>query len=216
MIGARINNPDRGSVFIDENYSNLCLREKRTFQIPAGDSSVAFNTSCGLVAFSGGPFKVGQVDQNGGQAVFTFFAWETVSLTAYVLDYSSMGPQRYYEEPFGLRIRNPSDGSIVFDSRNKYIKVIDLIYSLNNDEIQEPPDKRYNTEIAVIQGYIPYRNFAAGTSEGTGFYQIVWYFVETDGGNFYVRTESTGGPSGQTYANIQTDYSFLILDVSDF
>jgi hypothetical protein len=137
MAGFKLNRPD-GSVAIDSNYFNLALRQKGSLvlsNVPnsstpsfkngamavAGDQCIiAYRSSHPVVVFTGRrngnilEFTFGGMSNNGNINV----DWWLFDLPQYALQYASGGK---------MIVRRPSDGVTVFDSRNKYLKVMDFV-----------------------------------------------------------------------------------------
>ena len=78
MIGARITNPAKGTVVIDQNYSNLCLRSFERFQINGSGQYAtiqkAFTSTVGVVAFAEGNVFVGNISRSGSTCTYTLAA----------------------------------------------------------------------------------------------------------------------------------------------
>lgn len=223
MIGARITNPAKGTVVIDQNYSNLCLRSFERFQINGSGQYAtiqkAFTSTVGVVAFAEGNVFVGNISRSGSTCTYTLTAVPGTWVKAYVFDVSQYG-QRYYDNPLGVRIRNPISGQIMFDSRIKYLKLVDFIqgegtagHSLNR---QYP-----GRNIAAIQGLAFATWFVAGVSGGGPVFDVnVWASMRANGNSFVTTQEQTQvnaapptvGPTSAT----QPHWNYLIIDVTDF
>lgn len=131
-----VNRPD-GTVAIDSNYHNLALRQKGrlvisnqpngntphfrsgTLVVPGDQAIIAYRADAPAAMYRG--FR------SGGNYQYTFAGvknapinldWWLFDLPQYALQFVSGGK---------MIVRRPTDGAVVFDSRNKYLKVMDFV-----------------------------------------------------------------------------------------
>jgi hypothetical protein len=139
----KLNRPD-GSVAIDANYFNLGLRQSGSLvlsntpnpNVPASkNGSITVSTDQAIIAYRAShptALVVGKV--SGGQTTFTFLGvnangnisvdWWLFDLPEYAMSFSSAGK---------MIARRPQDGRVAFDSRKKYLKVLDFFAGVSGD-----------------------------------------------------------------------------------
>lgn len=122
-------------VIIDQNYTNLCLRQKVTYtqstQVP-GESNykLLFTINCtrkGILAFRSISNFTGVVwftQISDTQKTVTLYSYYPITLDVFVFD----DPQFAIKSgSVGLRIKNPTTGEWTFDSRCKYMRILGYI-----------------------------------------------------------------------------------------
>ncbi|MGE8045134.1 hypothetical protein ACQKO6_13095 [Pseudomonas monteilii] len=143
MAGFKLNRSD-GSVAIDANYSNLALRQKGSVVlnqvknqtnpgVKSADVVVASDQS--IIAYrSNYPCVLMYANRSGGTISYGFSGTQTESQMGaplivdwWLFDLPSYGLQ--YASGGKLIVRNPNNGQTVFDSRNKYLKIMDFVTS---------------------------------------------------------------------------------------
>ncbi|MBF8781019.1 hypothetical protein IV505_14980 [Pseudomonas fulva] len=137
MAGFKLNRPD-GSVAIDSNYFNLALRQKGSLVLSSvpNPNTPGFKTGTMTVAGDQAiiayrceqPVAMYSARKVGGAFEFIFGGtntsgsinvdWWLFDLPQYALQFASGGK---------MIVRRPTDGAVVFDSRNKYLKVMDFV-----------------------------------------------------------------------------------------
>lgn len=129
-IGARIRQGDGSLIQIDPFYENLCLKTNGVvqttsyFQASSATVQVAGCNRPMIAVYCANAFVgVKSVTQSGNT-----YTWELVSnLVGAVINYwifdTTDVAQMAFVTTKGLRIRNPNDGRVVFDSRYKYMRV---------------------------------------------------------------------------------------------
>ncbi|MBZ5489134.1 hypothetical protein HW452_16565 [Halomonas aquamarina] len=207
---------------IDENYSNLCLRSYERFQINGSGQYVTiqrtFTTTSGVVAFSEGDVFVGSVTRNGDRTTYNLTAKPGTWVRAYIFDTSEYG-ERYYNDAIGMRIRNPNTGRVVFDSRNKYLRLVDFIQGDGTSGHNQ--NKQYaGKNLAAIQGSAFATWFVAGSGEFGPFFSVnVWASMRASGDRFVTSQEQTQinapPPVGRRSAT-QPNWNYLLIDTSNF
>lgn len=128
--GFRAVNQGTGFVQIDGTYKNLCLRSKGTISVStnyggAYRAEVTLPSNNAIVAFSGGNFSLSWVTKVSGQIQVRLITDQPRTITYYIFDDPANG--QTYNINYGLIVRNPSTGETVFDSRKKYLKILDTI-----------------------------------------------------------------------------------------
>ena len=142
MAGFKLQRPD-GSIAVDANYFNLGLRQTGRVRTTLNGGNTpnirgatfTVNTDQAILAFRApSPVGVTHAVVSGGTTTYYLFGfsqeqqdfdidWWLFDLPAYALQYTSGGK---------LIVRRPTDGVTVFDSRNKYMKVMDFYLDNSN------------------------------------------------------------------------------------
>ncbi|WP_295573795.1 hypothetical protein [uncultured Stenotrophomonas sp.] len=138
--GARIRNEGGSLVQIDPLYENLALRDKGsvvTVQLGASGRE----SFCGIATIQmagcnepliavkcDGVFVALRKRTKSG----TTYTWELITSTPvttvqyWVFDTTDVA-QMAFAIPHGMRVRNPNNGRVVFDSRYKYMRILSMI-----------------------------------------------------------------------------------------
>ncbi|AIR90764.1 hypothetical protein [Pseudomonas cremoricolorata] len=134
MAGFRVCRPD-GSVAIDADYFNLALRAKGSLSLASGgEQSLWWGTLSvqgdqAIIAYRAEhPVAVNRGVRKEGRFEYLFQGihssgpiavdWWLFDLPQYAQHFATAGK---------MLIRRPSDQQLVFDSRNKYLKVMDFV-----------------------------------------------------------------------------------------
>ncbi|WP_312400866.1 hypothetical protein [Stenotrophomonas indicatrix] len=139
-IGARIRSEDGSLVQVDPQYENLCLRDKGVVRTEAfGTNGASRNAGVATIQLSGcnepllmvrcaGVF----VGLRSRDKVGATYSWQliasspVVDVEYWVFDTTNVAQMAFVTSK-GLRIRNPDDGRVIFDSRYKYMRVLKWI-----------------------------------------------------------------------------------------
>ena len=139
-VGARIRNEGGSLVQIDPFYENLCLREKGVVRTAAfGASGSASNAGVATIQLAGCNEPLLMVRCDGvfvglryRNQVGSTYTWQLITSSAvvdveyWVFDTTDVA-QMAFVMSRGLRIRNPNNGRVVFDSRYKYMRILSMI-----------------------------------------------------------------------------------------
>lgn len=139
-VGARIRNEGGSLVQIDPLYENLCLREKGVVRTSAfGASGAAANAGVATIQLAGCNEPLLMIRCNGvfvglrsRNQVGGTYTWQlitsspVVDVEYWVFDTTDVA-QMAFVTTKGLRIRNPNNGRVVFDSRYKYMRILSMI-----------------------------------------------------------------------------------------
>ena len=220
-LGVRIRNADSSLVQIDPLYQNLALKQSgiaRTSHFsespyaPATTGSVTIQSSgCNepiiIIKCDGVFVGLRSRSQSG-----TTYTWQLISSVAvvdiqyWIFDTTDVA-QMAFNSPFGMRIRSPIDGKIVFDSRYKYMRILSVINTSAGTA-----EQTYNTPIQSGFG-VGFGNASLSTAVaggpvsggGGGFFQVevhVSGFMTTSSGEVKSRlislisftNQGTGNP----------------------
>ena len=136
-IGARIRQGDSGLIQIDPEWECLCLKEGPvTISVPAGGSgdpigkTTITSTGCNepIIALACGSSFVGVLSKTQSGTTFT---WQIVtrdigaSVTYWIFDTTDVAALQF-PVSYGMRIKKESNGRVVFDSRYKYMRILQL------------------------------------------------------------------------------------------
>lgn len=158
---------DAGTILIDENYKNISMKDKRTVTIGAAGAPQLFGANQFTVAScvspvvfiqcsTGGCFVSG-VTVSGGTATITVRGPAGVSVTVFTFDEPTVGS-------FGLQVYNAS-GQVVFDSSNKYARVVDVVSGTTAQIVKTYTSGRTYAVAYLKKGSRQQRQF---TSSGCG------------------------------------------------
>lgn len=223
-----------GFVQIDSTYKNLALRETGT--VVSGGAAVGstgwyaatLTTSAGtspVIAFRcSSPCFIRYSAASGGTRTYYFMCYGSgVSVQYWIFDDPAgiTGSGTY-----GLVVNNAS-GAKVFDSRMKYMRVIDTLSGTSSYATGDPLvngfSRSYAGTPAVVQGqlYSQIINQAVGTAPVFTISSIWLAAAATTSGNTVtwktenpntVQSQTSVVPQSQQHAN----YDYLVLDVSNF
>jgi hypothetical protein len=148
---------------IDGTFKNLAVRERGSVvsggaQMGTGWYYATLTTTAGstpIVAFrSSGPCYLRRTQRSGGSVTYTFHCQGAgVTVWYWIFDDPLLSP---VSGNWGLRINNAS-GSPVFDSRAKYMRVLDMLSSPGslNDPIDSGIQRSYpGASPALMQGQL--------------------------------------------------------------
>ncbi|BBP95976.1 hypothetical protein BSFA1_11050 [Burkholderia sp. SFA1] len=220
-----------GNLQIDSTFKNLGLREKGTTRSggsPAGNMGwywATVTTSVGnapMIAFrSSSKCYLRYSSISGSQITYWFHCLGTgVTVQYWIFDDPSLAT---LSGNYGLQVFNAS-GSKVFDSRTKYMRVIDSISAAGSsgDALDNGFTRSYSGTPAVVQGQLRTRitNTAAGSPPNMTIVTVMFApAVSFSGGDVSWKTETvvtvnTTGQSGVPEGQARTAYDYLVLDVS--
>ena len=227
MPGFRLNRPD-GSVAIDSNYFNLALRQKGSLvlsNIPNpgtpsfknGAMTVA-GDQCIIAYRSSHPVVIFTTKRNGGALELTFGGmsnkgnvsvdWWLFDLPQYALQYTAAGK---------MIVRRPSDGATVFDSRNKYLKVMDFLSPTST--VTER--RSYPKLPAVVMSNYSWTNTSVGINAGNQtLVRRSAFMARAEGNDILFGGEITGmeiyDSEFPKWAHSGGKPDLLIVDVQDY
>ncbi|MET0934961.1 MAG: hypothetical protein ABWX83_03170 [Luteibacter sp.] len=221
-----------GGIQIDQTYRNLALRAKGSF-VPG-------------TAWNNGKWRLGTITVNGNSPVL---AWRCASPAAMVQASRSGNSITYtfiiaanggaidwylFDEPaygsatgdLGIRIRNPSTGVVVFDSRMKYMRIVGTV-SGDFTSLAPPAGGSYSGAPAIVTGNSPYSYLvqtigAPGGPPPYPWIDLVNYVMASvSGGNVAWTRQATDGvqhPANQNAnsPSSQFNYNYLVIDVAGF
>ncbi len=227
MAGFKLNRPD-GSVAIDSSYFNLALRQRGSLELSsipnpgtpgfksggmtlAGDQPIlAYRSSQPVVMFTakknGGmlDFSFGGINQNGNISI----DWWLFDLPQYAMQYASGGR---------MIVRRPTDGATVFDSRNKYLKVMDFV----SPESIAAQRRSYAKLPAVVMSNYSWGSVSVGVNAGNQtMVRAEAFMARADGNDIVYGGETT---SMEIYNSQHPKWAYsggkpdlLIIDVQDY
>jgi hypothetical protein len=221
-----------GGIQIDQTYRNLAMRAKGSFSPGTawnnnkwrfGQITVTGNTPV-LAWRCNSPCAMVYATRAGASITYTFIvAATTGTVEWWLFDDPAFGVAT---GPHGIRIRNPSNGVVVYDSRMKYMRVVG---TLNGDfgALVAPNNGSYaGGSTAVITGNAAYQYISNLVSQAGSppfpWTDFVFYPMATVSGGDVVWTvqqsDPVTHPASQAFQNgtQQNAYSFLFVDVSNF
>ena len=227
MAGFKLNRPN-GTVAIDANYFNLALRQKGSLVLsnvpnastPAfknGGITVAGDQA--IIAFrSDRPCALFEARRNGGTYSYVFAGqnangninvdWWLFDLPQYALQFATSGK---------MIVRRPGDGAVVFDSRNKYMKLLDFVQYAS----QVYARNSYPKTPAIIMNNRAWSQTAAAINGGNNtLVQMTSSMAYTEGNAVLFGGEITSLSIQDSQAP-KFSYSggkadFLVIDVQDY
>jgi len=158
-LGVRVRNSS-GFIQIDGNYRNAALVAKHVIT-PTGSANQngMYYTSLTITAIN--PFLVGYtgntnndmsisfVSRTGNSWSFHIFTRTLAAVEIYHFD--NMSIAQVANVNVGIRIRNVNTGEVVFDSRCKYMRVIDTEFGFDDLNFQ-PTSRAYTVaKVGVLQ-----------------------------------------------------------------
>lgn len=195
VIGARIRNEGGSLIQIDSSFECLCLKAGGiSISVPSYTFPGTGGATVGKTFVSEGGCAepiIALLCSNGAVGVLSkvqsgnSYTWEIVTsvpgatVTYWVFDNTSVSAMAFNINK-GLRIKNPNNGSVIFDSRYKYMRIVKLI---DNDVVSGVV-----TESAGIAS-----GFAVAISESGLYFQIVGGYV---GGPPNWRIQRVAGVAG--------------------
>ncbi|SAK71373.1 hypothetical protein AWB80_03814 [Caballeronia pedi] len=219
-----------GNVQIDSTFKNLALREKGTLTSGGSEQGntgwyfASVTTAVGtspIIAFRSSAKCYLRYSAISGSQITYFFHCQGsgVAVQYWIFDDPSLATM---SGNYGLQVFN-NVGSVVFDSRTKYMRVIDTLSSpgsITGDPIDSGISRSYSGTPAVVQGQLRYiiSNNAVGTPPNVSVISVLTVpAVSFSGGAVTWKadnpatTQFTGNvPEGQNH----TPYDYMVLDVS--
>ncbi|RAU43418.1 MULTISPECIES: hypothetical protein [unclassified Pseudomonas] len=221
-----------GNVLIDDTYQNLALRASGQvttaptnipglsqffLTLPSDQGVLAFRCAnpCSIfnVTYANGNATY-QLCTTGGNAVVSYWQFDLPQYTAAPLNWPK------------LIVRNPVNGSLIFDSRLKYMRVLDFIEMSIDDGNPNPYQPVYagrlpavieskrawnmvsqilpGTPTIAVGGYSG--SFASTPSTQVNIYKNQEYYTYNDR-----PANSDGYPAASSYQS-----AYMIVDVSNF
>lgn len=233
-VGLRIRNASN-VVQIDSNFQNLALRQQGSVvsaATPTGGTGWSWATitvpASGVVAYRcAAPCYILDSSPSGGTRTVTFWVKGlSVTVAWYLFDTADLGQS--YGGTVGLRVRNPA-GAVAFDSRMKYMRVIDqLSGGAPTGAVNETHTYASTTLPALVQGQARYiANLIPLVGSGPGGASPVQYVFQACAGSMSgaVVTIADGNPGAHTYdssatmpaglATAQYYFDFMVIDVAN-
>lgn len=233
--GLKVWNKD-GFVQIDGTYRNLGLRAKGSVYSGGVSSSTGFfiasvtlPAAAPMLAWRAtAPTVQRQIVQSGAQITYYFECQGSgVRVDYWLFDFPdfSIMPGNY-----GLRVWN-AGGEVVFDSRAKYMRVVDSLQALGAGAVGDPIDngisRAYSVgTIAVVQSLLRYDISSNPIEPGPKPRYLSIYKaagVRFDGvaaltyGMYIVNSiEYESGDTSAPPPQAQSGYGYLVLDVSNY
>lgn len=152
MIGARIRQGDGSLIQIDPNWECLGMKQAGitttapSYTVPSGDTvgrttiSVAGCNEPILALFCSSAFiGVMSKSQSG-----TTYSWDIVtnipgaSFTYWIFDTTDVAQIQFLTTK-GLRIRNPANNRVIFDSRYKYMRIVQIVNATAGTSSSDQP-----------------------------------------------------------------------------
>lgn len=160
--GLRVKNAN-GFVQIDGTYANLALVEKLTLSASTqggGPNNVIWSVTRDFTGYTNPAIALSPPSNVSvcwsGQLVgstlrVTFWATSAVSFEVYVFDVASRGQK--FNINYGLIVKNKTTGAVVFDSRMKYMRVLESISGSSNNGGFATINRAYAgaLKVAVVQ-----------------------------------------------------------------
>ncbi|WP_162619859.1 hypothetical protein [Salinicola acroporae] len=230
---------DQSEILVNGSYENLCLRYKFNVSVDESPGSATgytkqFSRQCDTpaIVLTGDPAFVRLIEKDGNG--FTFYVIANRSddspnpknITVWIFDKPRYGEK--FNTNYGIQVLNPSNNSTIFDSRNKYLRIIDVISGDRGDIINGGSISR--SYPGRIVGMLPATRQAGATYQILNPGSIPTYlltiniFPVSSANSDDVRVER-GGSSVQQVANSTSeqpaskeDFSFLylVVDLTNF
>lgn len=179
VIGARIRNEGGSLVQIDPFFESMCLKttgvqiQVPSYTVPGGATIGKVTiTEAGckepLIAFFSGTSAVGVMSKSQSGSTYS---WEVITnlpnatITYWILDTTDVA-QIAFPITKGLRIRNPNNNAVVFDSRYKYMRVMKQIDAdVRQNVVNDPIELTSGYAVAVTDSGL-YVNITGGPVGG--------------------------------------------------
>ncbi|MDQ7989009.1 MAG: hypothetical protein REI09_05175 [Candidatus Dactylopiibacterium sp.] len=133
--GIRARRVNGGGVQFDPTYCNLVARSAGSLAVTAWDgwsgaraATLSFDNPSGLamVAYRASALTACMlVTSSGTTSSFKFISYDASTVDYWIFDVPQYGT-RYYEAAYGMRVKR-LDGSVAFDSRYRYMRVLDIV-----------------------------------------------------------------------------------------
>lgn len=214
-----------GQVLIDSTYSNMGMRQKGSGN--TGQSlvqTVAFANGNPVLAVSGnGLLRISQGQRSGNITTFTIRSFEPNTAFEWWC-FDDVAYAERYNSTHGMIVRNKNTGAVVFDSRCKYMRVLEFLagQAPNATTQLQPPfvSRSYGVgKVAAVQCQFSYYSDAVQISPPPRplFAIIVWdAFMKPTNGNFEAayRVEMQYDTTNVPPAMYSPNYAYLLIDVS--
>lgn len=220
-----------GYLVIDGTYSNMGIRQSGALdmsdasQLPNGCyyKSFTFSASSPILALAGDYALVSSISLSNGVLTAVIQAQSKSTLTYYLFDEAAYGAR--YNTAYGLVVKNKTTGVVVFDSRIKYMRVIDVIQGdpgsnggvsisrsyagVASVAVVQCTRYRYGTTVVIPGGNPPQTQPIGAASASKAVGASVNIAVIT----LFTYPPATNNP---TFNDDQPFYSYLVLDVSNY
>lgn len=214
-----------GQVLIDSNYSNLGMRQKGSgntgqtliqyLSFAGGNPVLAINANA-LIRVSAGV-------RSGNTTTFTIVSFEPNTAFEWWC-FDDVAYAERYPGAYGMIVRNKNTGAVVFDSRCKYMRVLDFVAGTAPNALTQlaPPfvTKSYGVgKVAAVQCQFSYYSDTVQFSPPPNqqYMIIVWdAFMKPYIGNFEAayRVETQFITTNVPPALSRPNYSYMLIDVS--
>ncbi|MFK0309738.1 hypothetical protein ACIQUF_00700 [Pseudomonas sp. NPDC090233] len=235
--GLRIKNAN-GFVQIDGTYANLALVEKLTLTATSqagGPNGIIYFITRDFPGYTTATIALSMPNNVAvcwsGQLIngvlrVTFWATTQNPFEVYVFDVASRG-QRFAIN-YGLVVKNKATGAVVFDSRMKYMRVLEAVSGKSTDGSFPTTDRSYPAlkKVAVIQSVFwawsfhqvipndPTDPSAIATIAASCISKPSATMVRLQGVQTYNNANRlSSNPVPNTYCS---SYHYIMLDVSDY
>lgn len=198
MQGLSVYNDDM-QLQIDSDYIDVSLQHKKRLGVESS-------------AYVDGDFITAFGIDNGGTILPIKFSGQG---DLYVFDSSPGNPSK---SGFGLELYG-ADGSVFFSSKNKSIKVIDLV-SISKSQLDAgfSWSKSYQNKIAIIPMSIPIR-LSMGAQQIVYFYSMAFNrngSSITANWSLYANRPYSPREDDMLYLSKASDLEFLVIDVTNY
>jgi len=239
MKGFRVKGP-AGIGTVDPSYQTMGLRASGTIdlvtRVPASTNLTAYYAN--LVLPGDAPFLAIRCqtsvfisssgrDANGNWTYLLYCINNTTTVEWYLFDRTNYALQAPGNK--GLRVRNPANGNVVFDSRMRTLRVLDF-YQLVGDRGSNAVSPNYDNtwagkKVAVVQSARPWQS-ATTVNPGAASYISVYTsaMMQTPGTeraivNFQqVGVRGGSGDGSGAYGNVNNRHysSYTFVDVTGY
>lgn len=235
--GLRIKNVN-GFLQIDGTYANLALVEKLTLtatSVAGGPNGRIYFVTRDFPGYTNAAIALSVPSSVAvcwtGQLIngvlrVTFWATTQTPFEVYVFDVASRGQK--FPINYGLLVKNKTTGAVVFDSRMKYMRVLDVVSGKSTNGSFPTVDRNYpaSKKIAIIQSifwaWSFYQVIPNDPIDPDAIAVISASCISKPGSNAarfeQVQMYNNSGrissnPEPNTYCS---SYSYIVIDVSDY
>lgn len=225
MPGFRLRRANQ-TVAIDSNYFNLALRQKGTLVLSNAPNPSVPNTKQGTIAVNGNesfiayrcsePVAMVLAKAQNGVVEYTFtgISAGNIGIDWYLFDLPEYG--QAFASAGKFIVRRPSDARVVFDSRMKYLKVLDFFENVNSgDQYRD-----YGRYPAIVMVNRAWGHSASRMSDNRVMVQISSSMAWVSGNRVYyggrqiaVGFQAAGAP---TFSYSGGKPQYMVIDVQDY
>lgn len=228
-LGLRVRNAN-GFVQIDGNYRNSALVAKYTVNPSAASNANGMYITDLTIPYGIYPVLVGHTPGGSNSMAFSLLSRTGNSWTYRILTTTRAAIEVYHFDNMsiakitgtvGIRVRNATTGEVVFDSRCKYMRIIDTNYGVGNNHVAV--DRTYGiAKVGIMQAM----RFMTSPSEALPgnppliLATIIQSVFSASGGRAWTGTAPVIvlGPAQNVSAfNFENwSWGYLMLDLSNF